>query len=545
MALLSPDLLPTTNQAGGWFREVDTVRQLQASLPDGYEIFHHIPLHDSRAGLDQHGEIDIVVLGPTGSLLLMEVKAGDVLIRDGSVIKVYSNKERDVSRQIGFQFGALMRRLKDAGLHAYVTTCLVLPDYRVGDAKVVSIPRDRIIDATEYEHLGARVREMLAAGWVCEDMAALRDFLRNDFRVTVDLSVMHDQIQRSVRALADGLATWVPRVASPSGVIRIQASAGSGKTQLALRLLEQAAISGKSALYTCFNRTLADFVRSVAPTRAQVSNFHELCVDYYRRRHGEPDFSAPSIFGTVTDSYIADSASFPASLDLLIIDEGQDFEPEWLQSLIAQLAPQGQLYLLEDDDQRLYDRKEFDLPDAVTIQSPDNFRTPRAICNVINAFGLASRPVRSLCPHSGEMPSFQTYETDAELLAATAQAVERLLAQGFRLQDIAVLTGRGHSKSIVLGAERIGAHATSCFTGRYDRNGDPVWSAGDLLVESIYRYKGRSAPAVVLTEIDFAELSEVERRKLFVGFTRAQMAMEVVISRRAEECLGARLGSVV
>lgn len=543
MALLSPDLLPSPKQAGGWFREVDTVKRLQASLPDDYEIFHHIPLHDSHADIDQHGEIDIIVLGPTGSLLLIEVKAGDVLIRDGSVVKIYSNKERDVSRQMGFQFGALMRRLKDAGVNAYVTTCLVLPDYRVGDAKVVSIPRDRIIDATEYDHLGTRVRELLAAGWACKDIPALRDFLRNDFHVTVDLSVMHDQIQRSVRALADGLATWVPRIASPSGVIRIQASAGSGKTQLALRLLEQAAVNGKSALYTCFNRSLAEFVRSVAPTRAQVSNFHELCVDHYRRRHGEPDFSAPSIFGTVTDFYIADSATFPASLGLLIIDEGQDFEPEWLQSMIAQLAPQGQLYLLEDDDQRLYERKEFDLPDAVTIQSPDNFRTPRAICNVINAFGLASRPVRSLCPHSGEVPSFQTYETDGELLAATALAVERLLVQGFCLKDIAVLTGRGHSKSIVLAAERIGAHATSCFTGRYGSNGDPVWSAGDLLVESIYRYKGRSTPAVVLTEIDFAELSEVERRKLFVGFTRAQMGMEVVLSTRSEACLRARLGS--
>jgi hypothetical protein len=39
-----------------------------------------------------------------------------------------------------------------------------------------------------------------------------------------------------------------------------------------------------------------------------------------------------------------------------------------------------------------------------------------------------------------------------------------------------------------------------------------------------------------MTEIDFTELTDLERRKLFVGMTRAHMRVEMVISKQAEAC---------
>ena len=55
------------------------------------------------------------------------------------------------------------------------------------------------------------------------------------------------------------------------------------------------------------------------------------------------------------------------------------------------------------------------------------------------------------------------------------------------------------------------------------------------MIESVYRFKGQSTPAVVLSEIDFAEMTDTERNKLFVGLTRAQMAVEIVMSPAADE----------
>jgi len=466
VAQLSPSLNPTRHDAG-YFRELDVLQRLQESLPDNYEIFHSVALHTLHEGRDRHGEIDLVVLGPNGAILLIEVKAGDVVLRNGGIFKPYRDREKDVTRQTQTQYAALRSRLAAAHLATDVTNCLVLPDYRVGDAQTVSIPRARIIDASEFEQLGTRVRELLGNG----------------------------------------------------------------------RMHDDAAVNQQRALYVCFNRALADHIGRLAPPRAKVVSFHELCVEHHRQTATEPDFSQPDIFQTLAETYCAAAEHQPARYDLIVIDEGQDFEPAWVGALLPQLQAQGRLYLLEDDAQRLYERDAFDLSDAVTLVCNDNFRSPRTICNVINALGLTDQPIDARSPHEGELPGFRVYASNAELHRETAQAVRDLQARGIALADIAVISGHGRQKSALLNADNIDGYTTKRFTGSYSRDGEPRWTNGDLLVESVYRFKGQSAAAVVLSEFDFPELNDQARHKLFVGMTRAHLAVELVLSKSAEKCL--------
>lgn len=544
MANFFPDAMPSVRQAGGLYRELEVLARVRESLPDDYDVFHSVGLHTLAGANDHYGEIDVLVMGPTGNILLMEVKAGDVILRNGDVFKLYGATEHDIGRQCRFQYGAIVSRLKEAGLHTSVLSCLVIPDYTIGDEHLVSIPRERIIDATGYAQLGSLVRELLSAGQGCYKIATLRQLLSNQFGVTADLSVLRDQLQTTVRTLSDGLATWVPRITAPSHVIRVQATAGSGKTQLALRLIVDAVEHGRSVGYVCYNRALADHIRTIAPAKAEISNFHELAVDSYRRHVCEPDFSDPSIFTTITHAYLARSAETAERFDVLIIDEGQDFEPEWIELLCGLLRPGGDLYLMDDDDQRLYERDGFDIDDAVTVSCRDNYRSPRAICDIINALGLASTSVRSMNGFRGDIPGFHVYGAkDASLQRKTEDAVASLLARGFALSDIVVLTCRGRARSELLGQRNIGPHRTRQFSGSYDQVGEAVWTDGELLIESVYRYKGQSAPAIVLTEVHFDELGAMDRKRLFVGMTRAQMALEIVLSDSAEKCMMASLGA--
>lgn len=536
-------MVPSLRADAGRFRELEVLERLRDHLPAQFEVFHNIALHTVHGTRDHYGEIDVAVLAPDGCLLLIEVKAGPVLLRDGEIFKVYSDAECDVSRQSRMQRAAMQNRLHEAGLKTTLLSCLVLPDYDLGDNQIISIPRERIIDATRYDSMCSIVQQWLGVACSEVDHTALRRLLLNQFRVTPHMDVLRNQLQGTVRQLSDGLATWVPRIESPSGIYRIQATAGSGKTQLALQLLEAAAADRANASYVCFNRSLADHVRPIAPTRAEVVNFHELCAEHHRRDHAAPDFGVPRAFELMAEAYLEASAGFPPRLDLLIIDEAQDFAPGWVESLCNQLKPGGRLYLLEDDHQRLYKQDDFELAEAVLIRCRDNFRSPRAICDVIN--GLALVPsIRSMNPYPGELPEIRTYESDEQLVAATEAAVAALLARGFALDDIAIVTGRGHQKSTLLKQDRIGAWATRRYTGEYDRNGEPRWSDGELLVESVYRYKGQSAPAVIVAEFDFAELDDGARRKLFVALTRAQMTASLVLSARTERCLAAALAAV-
>ncbi|MBS0551413.1 MAG: ATP-binding domain-containing protein, partial [Proteobacteria bacterium] len=102
---------------------------------------------------------------------------------------------------------------------------------------------------------------------------------------------------------------------------------------------------------------------------------------------------------------------------------------------------------------------------------------------------------------------------------------------------IALVTFRGREHSRFTPITHLGPHRLRAFSGRYDLFGEPEHSEGDLLIDSVYRFKGQSAPCVIFTEIDFDTLDEATVRKLFVGATRATMKLILVASPRAAAAL--------
>jgi superfamily I DNA and RNA helicase len=240
--------------------------------------------------------------------------------------------------------------------------------------------------------------------------------------------------------------------------------------------------------------------------------------------------------------YIEDSARFDGVLDLLILDEAQDFESEWLEALHARLKSSGSLYVLLDEEQALYVRAPFEVQGAVEISCQDNFRSPKSIVEVINQLRLTFLPVEAKAPHAGKIPEFVVYGDAASGgVREVGNAVAQLIEDGFSLDQITVLSFAGRTRSRILDLDEVGGHRLRKFTGVFDRAGNAVWSEGELLAETIYRFKGQSSPAVVLCEIDFEMLTDKDLRKLFVGFTRAQMQLTCVISERASVLLAARL----
>lgn len=542
MAKVWPQFSDDTPQHGGALRERDVIERLQLGLPDDYCVIHSVGWHSVHDGADRFGEIDVIVIAPAGSVLLLEVKAGQLTVENGQLLKHYGGRPRNVIRQMHTQFAATKARLKQAGLDTYLANALVIPDYVVRDQQVLGIDPDRIIDASGYNQLATAVRHILENHHARSDVQAIQRFFLNVFDLQLDLRIMGEHARTAARRMAGGLATWVPRLHSNSGLYRIQGTAGSGKTQLALALLDQQRIDGLPSLYVCFNRTLADHIAAIVSSAVQVSNFHELCIDHYRRHVQEPDFNDTQLFQQVEQAYcqaVQASDSMQQRYGLMVIDEAQDFDPAWVQCLLEQLHPAGRLYLLEDESQRLYQREPFALDGEVTLVSNDNYRTPRAICDLINALQLGAQPLAAKSMVQGELPGFHTYmdATPSSVSQHTEQAVKALVDRGIALDDIAVLSWHGLKSSCILQSDRLGLHALKRFTGGFDKAGNPVWSKGQLLAESLYRFKGQSAAAVVLTEVDFTELNDQARRKLFVAMTRPHLAMEIVLTEQAAACL--------
>lgn len=543
-AVLYP-AIPHGHFPGGLQRELDVLQRLEAGLPHDYAVYHSVEWQSIFHGQEQHGEIDIVVLSPGGNMMLIEVKAGQAIIKDGELFKVYAGSDKNIGKQSRTQHAAMVGRLTNARIWSKVLNCIVLPDCAIPSGQeVVSAHRDRIIDADQYDQLPGWVHQQLAALPPAPDVAAVSRFLNNLFEVEPRIDALRDQLATVTERISDGLATWVPRLSylgeeGEIRTVRVEATAGSGKTQLAVRLLTDAAALGKKTLYLCFNRPLADMIRQNVPVNCHIATFHEHALAYYRKTSGVPDYSRAEIFDDIAQAYL-DAAS-DERYDLIVVDEAQDFVGEWVARINAQLSEGGAFYVLGDESQRLYEREPYELVNAISVYATENYRSPKRIVETINALGLADTAIQAKGAYLGDVPDFLVYADEDGLIQQTGQAIEDLQSEGFSLSDIAVVAYRGAARSTILANEAIGAYRLRKFSGRYDAQGEQIWTQGDVMADTVYRFKGQSAPAVILTEVDFAELTDLEKRKLFVAMTRAQLRLKVILSPAAHALLEARI----
>lgn len=128
-----------------------------------------------------------------------------------------------------------------------------------------------------------------------------------------------------------------------------------------------------------------------------------------------------------------------------------------------------------------------------------------------------------------------TYEGDDDQARILAHRVTELVRQGFSHDDIAIVSCRGMAQAVFAERERFGSVPVRRFTGRYDDSGAQLYTDGRLACETIFRFKGQQAPAVILTDID-ASLTDCERTRavLYCGMTRATVRLELLVHSENE-----------
>jgi superfamily I DNA and RNA helicase len=134
-------------------------------------------------------------------------------------------------------------------------------------------------------------------------------------------------------------------------------------------------------------------------------------------------------------------------------------------------------------------------------------------------------------------------ECDDELSGACRdnEAIRHYYSAGFKKHDIAIVSYHGREHSQLMPFDRLGQVTLRRFTGEYDLFGHPVFSDGDVLLESVYRFKGQAAPAVIFAEIDFEELDDKAVRKLFVGATRCMLRLTLILHEKSAAKLFERI----
>src|SRR5690606_7259547 len=172
-----------------------------------------------------------------------------------------------------------------------------------------------------------------------------------------------------------------------------------------------------------------------------------------------------------------------------------------------------------------YAREPVPLPGWVGLRATSNFRSPRAVVRMLQALLPEEQRIEAASPLDAAEVELIDYADAPGLLAGVKEAIRRCYAAGFRKEDLAIVSFRGREQSRLFGHSEIGPHSLRHFTGRYDLLSHPVFTEGDVLLESVYRFKGQAAAAVILAEVDFDRLDDATLRKLFVGATRATMKL--------------------
>lgn len=554
MARIHPEGWRHLPSSGARGRELATLALLAEGLSDDYSIFHG--LHWTRAE-GRHavfGEIGFVVLGPDGRILLIEQQSGFLDETEAGLLRPGKRRNREINLDLARTADALRARLRPllGDAEPMLDAVLYCPDYTVRQPGTAGLDPARIVDATRRAQLVNIVRTLCPPDIDTPPAAAahrpeLHRFFAELLELVPDVQALAGQAVALTTRLSGGLAEWARRIRLEPHRLRVTATAGSGKTQLALAAYSDALAAGRRPLYVCYNRPLADHFSRIVPPGGEVATYHQLCDRRLRAADRTPDFSAPDRFRRMETDFaalVASGADDPGwRFDELIVDEGQDFTEAWRDTLLALLTADGRAWWLEDPLQNLYGRAPVALPGWAGLTADTNYRTPADVLELLNARLPLPTPIVAGSPVADSEPEVLPWHDEAGLMDATKRAITRAIGLGFRRDMIAIVTYRGREYSRFTPLTHLGPHRLRAFRGRYDLFGEAEYSDGDLLIDSVHRFKGQSAPCVIFTEIDFDKLDELAMRKLFVGATRATMKVIFVASERTAPMLAPPAGA--
>jgi hypothetical protein len=136
----------------------------------------------------------------------------------------------------------------------------------------------------------------------------------------------------------------------------------------------------------------------------------------------------------------------------------------------------------------------------VTYKESANFRTPRIIADFIK--DALDIEFDNKNPLPGLGVEVHHYDTDDEQKRAVAHCVTELVRDGFTLDQIVVISCKGLSSNSFQDTDQIGALKLRKFSGKYDQNGQQLYTKGDVNFDTIFRFKGQQAPAIIVVDID-------------------------------------------
>ena len=506
-------LVPSDFDLGGLEHSERRVCEAMLSgLDDTWLVLPTVPIFDRG-----DAEIDLLLVSPAQGVVLVEVKGGAVHLEDGVWYQYDRRLAKSPVEQVARAKHALIGRMRSARVDMeglYMTHVVALPD--VGAIPVEGLgpdaPASILLAKPELLDPSAAIRRFGAPDRVPVPRDRLERFVRA-VRPTVELSTGEGGVMlatsRHLDATTRAVMTAVRGLDSQQRVL-VTGGAGTGKTWLAIDWARRAVARGERTLVVCFNKPIGEFLhRRLRNTTATVGTYHDVVVrllEPHGFRVGENP--GPDYWDTIPTAGLAFHADrIGQPFDTLIIDEGQDIKPHWLESLERLLDPSGprRLLMTADPSQAIYERDWVPPPNMVTNHLEHNLRNARPIAAFVKRLGgpeplpgaPGTVPVRHLLAGGRKEIAKRVRETVVEL---TEQ-------HSIPFSGILVVTRHKKERD-----DLVANPPEGCPMVRWEDRSEEA-----ILCETVHRAKGLERLAVIYVDTS----AEPDRQLQYIGASRA------------------------
>jgi hypothetical protein len=498
--------------------EQRVVRALVAGLSDEWLVVPRVPV---LAG-GQNAELDVVLVSPHSGVVLVETKGGVISVRGGQWYAYDTALKRSPFEQVARAKHGLLKRLHSAGLDLnglYIQEVVAMPD--VGDIPPEGIgpgaPRHHCWGHLDLEHPAVAIARLAKDGGPISHVIVSRliHFLLPD----VDLKEIDGHYIRGAASRLD--ANTRERLDAAIGLDQnsrflLLGGAGTGKTTIVRQWAHRACLRKERTLLVCFNRPLADdLAHSLRHTNVVVDSFHGLLWSLTSPLGLQmPANPSPEWWnGELIDFFLANEDHFATRYDTVLVDEGQDFRPEWFGILERRLAPEGpRRFLVAADPKQAIYVPQWQAPaDLPRLELRLNLRNSRSIAQKVAEMGGA--PVNPLSPKGPKVESLTADRTDLPgVVKKLLTGLQRDL--GIIPSQMAVLTRHRDLQQLLIA----NSDADLSLVEWKDR------VEGSVLCETIHRAKGIERQAIIICDLDDAADPQLH----YIGYSRPTLFLATI-----------------
>lgn len=535
------------------FNEMATMEQLKTGLSDAYTIIHSARWIKRREGeRSQHGEVDFVVVGPQGNVVLIEQKNGLLREVDGQLIKQYSSGSVSPVDQISRSYGKLLgiwQKGENAGV-LQMESLVYLPDFEVQRSQSTAIELT-LIDAKSKGELAQRIALLLEPAHAqCAQASRVIHFFLSVFDYSLDIGALLAGREQRYRWRQQRYSEVLRQMNFQPAWLLIEGVAGAGKTQIAVDLLGAAVMQQRRVGFYCVTRQLAEKIKSEYQGAASVYTLEGWARRQFElstnNRTKEEKKALEASLGRGENYYgelLARCEPQPGDkFDLLILDEAQDVSPSMFDFIKAFLKPDGALVVCRDLHQQTLPEESFSFTPTVTLSLWESFRCPSSVLAITQYLTGIDCGLRVDEPNLDLLNELdidlsevlQAYESENEMIAMIQSLVSGFLEEGFTLDQMIVLSAKKQSDSLFNRVEKIGGWPLKWYSGEYNQQGKQVYRPGELFADTLFRFKGLEKPVVILVEVDSDEWLEHRRRRLYSGCTRTSARLRVLMTSTAQ-----------